>query len=310
MSGARGRLQLGELILWWQNWSKVQKWPPGVRACWDAGDRSSLLTFSTEFHQPWILSSGLLLPPKSFGPQQPLLSSSSTPPSPKSRACRSRLVRKWGPVWGSMQGSCSIGTRRKMISTSASRWNNLQSPATCKRAHTSSREKVPCYLSPTFPFPLDPWLTRKQTQKKAKTRQEWPWSLLTSPSESVVGDFLTRSPMSPTWALLYCPTVRILACISYSSHVSQSRTESTVTHENKPSVGVYPDKVFSWQSWFTFASQDHNAAFKSKTTMEVLRALVVFQLCGINKLVDNNEMVSFVIDLIHKMSPTKNLTGI
>ena len=44
--------------------------------------------------------------------------------------------------------------------------------------------------------------------------------------------------------------------------------------------------------------------------MEVLRALVVFQLCGINKLVDNNEMVSFVIDLIHKMSPTKNLTGI
>ena len=81
-------------------------------------------------------------------------------------------------------------------------------------------------------------------------------------------------------------------------------------YENKPSVGVYPDKVFSWQSWFTFASQDHNAAFKSKTTMEVLRALVVFQLCGINKLVDNNEMVSFVIDLIHKMSPTKNLTGI
>ena len=41
-------------------------------------------------------------------------------------------------------------------------------------------------------------------------------------------------------------------------------------------------------------SQDHNAAFKSKTTMEVLRALVVFQLCGINKLVDNNEMVSFL----------------
>ena len=57
-------------------------------------------------------------------------------------------------------------------------------------------------------------------------------------------------------------------------------------------------------------AQDHNAAFKSKTTMEVLRALVVFQLCGINKLVDNNEMVSFVIDLIHKMSPTKNLKGI
>jgi len=37
--------------------------------------------------------------------------------------------------------------------------------------------------------------------------------------------------------------------------------------------------------------EDHNAAFKSKTTMEVVRALVVFQLCGINKLVDNNEML-------------------
>ena len=39
-------------------------------------------------------------------------------------------------------------------------------------------------------------------------------------------------------------------------------------------------------------SQDHKAAFKSKTTMEVFRALVVFQLCGIKKLVDNNEMAS------------------
>jgi len=37
--------------------------------------------------------------------------------------------------------------------------------------------------------------------------------------------------------------------------------------------------------------EDHNAAFKSKTTMEVVRALVVFQLCGINKLVDNNEIL-------------------
>ena len=41
-------------------------------------------------------------------------------------------------------------------------------------------------------------------------------------------------------------------------------------------------------------AQDHHAAFKSKTTMEVVRALVVFQLCGINQLVDNNEIVSFL----------------
>jgi len=35
--------------------------------------------------------------------------------------------------------------------------------------------------------------------------------------------------------------------------------------------------------------QDHSAAFKSKTTWEVVRALVIFKMCGINTLVDNNE---------------------
>lgn len=35
--------------------------------------------------------------------------------------------------------------------------------------------------------------------------------------------------------------------------------------------------------------EDHNAAFKSKTTAEVLRALLVFQICGIHFIVDNNE---------------------
>jgi len=35
--------------------------------------------------------------------------------------------------------------------------------------------------------------------------------------------------------------------------------------------------------------EDHSAAFKSKTTWEVLRAYLVFQVCGINYIVDNNE---------------------
>jgi len=35
--------------------------------------------------------------------------------------------------------------------------------------------------------------------------------------------------------------------------------------------------------------EDHHAAFKSKSTLEVLRALFVFRMCGINLLVDNNE---------------------
>ena len=37
--------------------------------------------------------------------------------------------------------------------------------------------------------------------------------------------------------------------------------------------------------------QDHRAAFKSKTTWEVVRALVVFQLCGVKVLVNNNEVL-------------------
>lgn len=37
--------------------------------------------------------------------------------------------------------------------------------------------------------------------------------------------------------------------------------------------------------------QDHRAAFKNKTTWEVVRALVVFQLCGVKVLVNNNEVL-------------------
>ncbi len=37
---------------------------------------------------------------------------------------------------------------------------------------------------------------------------------------------------------------------------------------------------------------NHHAAFKSKTTWEVIRAYVVFQLCSIQPLVANNEKVN------------------
>ena len=36
---------------------------------------------------------------------------------------------------------------------------------------------------------------------------------------------------------------------------------------------------------------DHHAAFKNKTTWEVLRAYLVFSLCGVQSLVNNNEKV-------------------
>jgi proline dehydrogenase len=40
---------------------------------------------------------------------------------------------------------------------------------------------------------------------------------------------------------------------------------------------------------------DHNAAFKSKKTWEVLRAYLVFQLCSITPLVANNEKVRKIL---------------
>ena len=39
---------------------------------------------------------------------------------------------------------------------------------------------------------------------------------------------------------------------------------------------------------------DHHAAFKNKTTWEVFRAYMVFNLCSIRYLVDNNEAVSII----------------
>ena len=121
-------------------------------------------------------------------------------------------------------------------------------------------------------------------------RTGWPWWQITSPSESVVGGFLTRR-LSATWACcIYCPYHR--ACIfTYFNHVHFS----TVTYQGKPLSACILTWNISKSKLFHFRHlQDHNAAFKSKTTMEVIRALVVFQLCGINKLVDNNEMVRFL----------------
>ena len=47
--------------------------------------------------------------------------------------------------------------------------------------------------------------------------------------------------------------------------------------------------TFLISSFLTILPKDHSAAFKSKTTWEVLRALMVFKVCGISLVVDNNE---------------------
>jgi hypothetical protein len=44
---------------------------------------------------------------------------------------------------------------------------------------------------------------------------------------------------------------------------------------------------------------DHSAAFKSKTTWEVMRALLVFNLCSVSFLVDNCEKVSIAIFIFY-----------
>ena len=68
--------------IWWQNWSKVQKWQAGLLGCWDAGF-CWIFTLSSEFRQPRFLAGLQLLRPTKFGPQQLLLSSSWILPSPK-----------------------------------------------------------------------------------------------------------------------------------------------------------------------------------------------------------------------------------
>ena len=44
---------------------------------------------------------------------------------------------------------------------------------------------------------------------------------------------------------------------------------------------------------------DHEAAFKSKTTKEILRAMFVFQMCSIKPLVQNNQAVRNHLITVH-----------
>jgi len=49
------------------------------------------------------------------------------------------------------------------------------------------------------------------------------------------------------------------------------------------------DKELRKKDVLDLTFEDHGAAFKSKTTWEVMRALLVFNVCGVNMIVDNNE---------------------
>ena len=67
------------------------------------------------------------------------------------------------------------------------------------------------------------------------------------------------------------------------------KTKPLITETSKLTSSVFSSPEYNREAHSLH--QDHNAAFKSKTTMEVLRALLVYKLCGIDQLVDNNEMV-------------------
>lgn len=51
---------------------------------------------------------------------------------------------------------------------------------------------------------------------------------------------------------------------------------------------------------------DHQAAFRSKTNAEVVRALLVFKMCGIPYLVKNNEKVRGGGQPVAKTTPTSS----
>lgn len=83
-----------------------------------------------------------------------------------------------------------------------------------------------------------------------------------------------------------------------SSRVVGIRCKSTSASASIVQEG--PDKFFAssaneeWDSRkdsLDLTFNDHEAAFKSKTTKELLRAILVFHLCSIKPLVENNEKV-------------------
>lgn len=75
--------------------------------------------------------------------------------------------------------------------------------------------------------------------------------------------------------------------IGVSVRLKSTPAAASLVGENNALGAASHDKEKKDPLDLTFC--DHEAAFKSKTTWEVLRALLVFQMCGIQSLVDNNE---------------------
>lgn len=79
---------------------------------------------------------------------------------------------------------------------------------------------------------------------------------------------------------------------------TSARAASTHASSTQPALAVLSDSETeskaSPKDELDLSFNDHQAAFKSKTTWEVLRAYIVYQLCSITVLVEYNMKVSSI----------------
>ncbi|KAB7495097.1 Proline dehydrogenase 1, mitochondrial [Armadillidium nasatum] len=73
-----------------------------------------------------------------------------------------------------------------------------------------------------------------------------------------------------------------------SARCKSTPASASLVHEGDRIVATSPDDSVS-RDPLDLTFSDHEAAFKSKTNLELLRAILVFQLCSVKPLVENND---------------------
>jgi len=109
-----------------------------------------------------------------------------------------------------------------------------------------------------------------------------------------VGGFATRlranrlTGSSQRWASTTASKQQVATQLARAPPAEVIEDDQEVNYGRRARALLEKDKL---KDKLDLTFEDHNAAFKSKTTMEVLRALFVYKLCGIDMLVDNNEIL-------------------
>lgn len=75
-----------------------------------------------------------------------------------------------------------------------------------------------------------------------------------------------------------------------SARSKSTPASASLVHEGDRVVATSADDPVS-RDPLDLTFSDHEAAFKSKSNLELLRAVLVFQLCSIKPLVENNDKV-------------------